>query len=50
MLCEKVKFELLFKIRRLVEKYNGGIGMEKRSSYGKKLWFEWQSFDLGVMQ
>lgn len=37
MLCEKVKFELLSKIHRLVEKYNVGIGMEKRSSYGKKL-------------
>lgn len=39
MLCEKVKFEKLSKIRRPVEKYmyNVGIGMEKRSSYGKKL-------------
>lgn len=36
MFCEKVKFELFFKICRLVEKYNVGIGMEKRLSYGKK--------------
>lgn len=34
MRCEKVKFELLSKIRRLAEKYNVGIGMKKRSSYG----------------
>lgn len=37
MLCEKVKFEKLSKIRRLFEKYNVWIGMKKRSSYGKKL-------------